>query len=104
MQERYQALCGVNYVFHVARELGKEIEFRKDGFIAKRAQQVLNEVETFLEEIKEIGLMKAIARGKFANIRRPVDGGKGLEGVFEKAVDYSNPVMEQLEQKEAIHG
>jgi len=104
MQDRYQALCSVNYVFNVARELGKEIEFRKDGFIAKRAQQVLDEVEPFLEKIKEIGLMEAIAQGKFANIRRPVDGGKGLEGVFEKAVDYSNPVMEQLEQEGGIHG
>jgi beta-lysine 5,6-aminomutase alpha subunit len=103
MQDRYQALCSVNYVFNVARELGNEIEFRKDGFIAKRAQQVLDEVEPFLKEIREIGLMEAIAQGKFANIRRPVDGGKGLDGVFEKAADYSNPVMEQLEQEGRIH-
>jgi len=103
MQDRYQSLCSINYVFNIARELGDEIEFRKDGFIAKRAQQVLDEVEHFLKELKEIGLMEAIAQGKFANISRPVNGGKGLDGVFEKGSDYSNPVMEKLEQEGVIH-
>jgi beta-lysine 5,6-aminomutase alpha subunit len=50
-----------------------------------------------LEELREVGLMAAIAQGKFADITRSVDGGKGLEGVFEKGSDYSNPIMEQLE-------
>jgi len=103
MQDRYQALCSVNYVFNIARELGKEIEFKKDGFVAKRAQQVLDEVENFLKELKKIGLMEAISEGKFANISRPFYGGKGLDGVFEKAVDYSNPIMEQLESEGVIH-
>ena len=97
MQDRYESLCSINYVFNVARALGEEIEFKKDGFIQKRAQQVLDEVEQFMREVKEIGLMEAIAQGKFANISRPVDGGKGLDGVFKKGPDYSNPVMEQLE-------
>ncbi len=103
MQDRYQALCSVNYVFNIARELGKEIEFKKDGFVVKRAQQVLDEVENYLKEIKEIGLMEAISEGKFANISRTIEGGKGLDGVFEKAVDYSNPIMEQLEGEGVIH-
>ncbi len=103
MQDRYQSLCSINYVFNVARGLGDEIEFRKDGFIAKRAQQVLDEVESFMFKLKEKGLMQAIAQGEFANISRPTDGGKGLDGVFEKSSDYSNPVMEQLEQEGAMH-
>jgi beta-lysine 5,6-aminomutase alpha subunit len=103
MQDRYQSLYSINYVFNVARELGNEIEFKKDGFVAKRAQQVLDEVEHFLRELKKVGLMKAIAQGKFANIRRLVDGGKGLDGVFEKGTDYSNPVMEQLERERVAH-
>jgi len=44
--------------------------------------------------------MESISKGKFANIKRPVEGGKGLDGVFEKAVDYSNPIVEKLERKE----
>jgi len=104
MQDRYQSLCSINYVFNTARALGEEMEFKKDGFVARRAQQVLDEAERFLEELREIGLMEAIAQGKFANIRRPIDGGKGLDGVFEKGPEYSNPVMEQLEQDGVIHG
>ncbi len=103
MQDRYQSLCSINYVFNVARELGDEIEFKKDGIIAKRAHRVLDEVELFMRELKKIGLMEAIAQGKFANISRHVDGGKGLDGVFEKGSDYSNPVMERLEQEGVIY-
>ncbi|CAN2039403.1 Lysine 5,6-aminomutase alpha subunit [Candidatus Magnetomoraceae bacterium gMMP-15] len=99
MQDRYQALRSINYVFNIAKSLGNEIEFKKDGFIVRRAQQVLDEVETFLKEIKKIGLMEAISLGKFADIKRPVNSGKGLDGIFEKADDYSNPIMEQLERE-----
>jgi beta-lysine 5,6-aminomutase alpha subunit len=102
MQDRYLSLCGINYVFNIARALGNEMEFAKDGFVVKRAQQVLDEAEHFLKELREIGLMEAIARGRFANICRAVDGGKGLDGVFEKGSDYSNPVMEQLEKDGVI--
>jgi len=103
MQDRYQSLCSINYVFKVARKLADEIEFKQDGFVARRAQQVLDEAEHFLRELKEISLMEAIVQGKFANISRPVDGGKGLDGVFEKGSDYSNPVIEQLELDGVIH-
>jgi beta-lysine 5,6-aminomutase alpha subunit len=102
MQDRYQSLGSINYVFNIARALGNEIEFKKDGFVAKRAQQVLDETEQFLKELREISLMEAIAQGRFANIRRAVDGGSGLDGVFVKDSGYSNPVMEQLEQDGVI--
>lgn len=98
MQDRYQSLGSINYVFNSARALGDEIEFRKDGFIERRARQVLNEVETFLERVAEIGLMKAIEQGMFADISRGVDGGKGLEDVFAKGRDYCNPVIDRLER------
>ena len=53
--------------------------------------------------IKQVGLMRAISEGKFANITRSIDGGHGLEGVFVKDSDYSNPVMEHLEQDGVIY-
>ncbi len=99
MQDRYKSLCSINYVFNIARGLGDEIEFRKDGFIAKRAQKVLDETQAFLKEIKKTGLMEAISDGRFADIKRPVKGGKGLDGVFEKGPDYSNPIMDLLEKE-----
>jgi beta-lysine 5,6-aminomutase alpha subunit len=103
LQDRYQSLCSVNYVFNIARALGNEIEFKKDGFIARRAQHVLDEAEQFLEQLRESTLMEAIAQGRFANISRAADGGRGLDGVFEKGPDYSNPLQEQLEQEGIIH-
>ncbi|MBE9503547.1 MAG: D-lysine 5,6-aminomutase subunit alpha [Proteobacteria bacterium] len=98
MQDRFKSLSSINYIFNIARSLGDEIEFKKDGFITKRARQVLDETEKSLEEINDIGLMEAISQGRFANIQRPLDGGRGLDGVFEKGADYSNPVMDLLEK------
>jgi len=97
MQDRYKSISSVNYVFNVARDLGQEIEFKKDGFIVKRAQQVLDETEVLLNDICNIGLMESIAQGHFADISRQKDGGKGLDGVFKKGPNYSNPVMDILE-------
>ncbi len=102
MQDRYKSLSSINYVFNTARDLGDEIEFKKDGIIAKRAEQVLGEAEKFLEELKQTGIMEGISQGKFADIKRSEDGGKGLAGVFEKGPEYSNPVMERLEQEGVI--
>ena len=103
LHDRHQSLCNVNYVFNIARALGNEIEFKKDGFIARRAQQVLDEAEQFLEQVRESTLMEAIAQGKFANISRAADGGRGLDGIFEKGPDYSNPLQERLEQEGIVH-
>ncbi len=102
MQDRYNSLCSINYVFRNANLFGNEIKFKENGFIAKRAQQVIDEVEIFLREVKKIGLIEAITQGKFANISRSVDGGKGADGVFKKSADYSNPVMKQIEQDGAL--
>jgi beta-lysine 5,6-aminomutase alpha subunit len=103
MQDRYSALSGINYVFNVAKNLGDEIEFREDGLIVKRARKVMDEVEKFLVELKDVGLMQGIAKGFFADISRPVEGGKGLEGVIEKAPGYSNPIMALIEKGGILH-
>ena len=103
MQDRYQSLSAINYVFNSARELGDEIEFKDDGLIATRARQVLNETETFLQEVQKDGLVKAISQGKFAYIQRYETGGKGLDGVFSKGPLYSNPLPDQLEEEGVIN-
>ncbi len=103
MQDRYSALGGINYVFNVAKNFGDEIEFREDGLIVKRARKVLDEVEKFLIELKGVGLMQGIANGFFADISRGVEGGKGLEGVIEKAPGYSNPIMALIEKGGVLH-
>lgn len=103
MQDRYKSLSGINYVFNIAKDLGSEIEFKKDGFIVQRAKQVMNETEQFLTEVKDVGLMDAISQGHFADIKRAADAGKGLDGVFKKGAYYSNPIMALIEKAGVIH-
>jgi len=63
----------------------------------------MTETESFLEVVRAEGLIGAIAAGRFAGIKRREDGGKGLDGVFRKAADYSNPVLATLEKEGLIH-
>ena len=72
-------------------DLGSEIEFKKDGLIVNRAHQVLDEAVAFLEKIEKIGLMDAMEQGEFADIKRPRDMGKGLDGLVKKGPEYFNP-------------
>ena len=58
-----------------------------------KALKEANEALAMLKDISRIGLVKAIERGYFANIKRGETGGKGLEGVVEKAKDYYNPFI-----------
>ncbi|MBQ5535139.1 MAG: hypothetical protein IIU01_00100, partial [Oscillospiraceae bacterium] len=39
-------------------------------------------------------------RGIFADIKRPLDGGKGLSGVVRKSDLYFNPFIEKMHRKE----
>ena len=41
----------------------------------KEQDNVLDEVEEFFKDIKHTGFMEAIAQGRFADVKRPVDGG-----------------------------
>lgn len=40
-----------------------------------------------------MGIFKTIEKGVFGGVRRPIDGGKGLAGVFEKDSTYFNPFI-----------
>ena len=97
MQDRHISLSAIDYVFKAAKSLKDEVTFTPNGFVEKRAKAVLHQAETFLKEIRKKGLMAMIAEGRFADIARKEDGGKGLSGVFEKGPDYSNPIMDRLE-------
>ncbi len=92
MQDRVISLKSVKYVFNAARALASELETVQDGILQKRANELLRSARDQLERTARIGLFNAIAEGYFADIRRPPDGGKGLEGVFSKGDRYYNPV------------
>ncbi len=96
LQDRMLALQGARYVMTTAKNLGRELETVPGGVIATRAAEVLSKAEALLKEISETGLMDALARGVFADIKREPDGGRGAEGCFEKADGYLNPFEERL--------
>ncbi|MBI3486790.1 MAG: lysine 5,6-aminomutase subunit alpha [Acidobacteria bacterium] len=91
MQDRSLALENAKYVMNTMADLGGEIEFKEGGLIKTRARQVLDEAVAFLEKIDQVGLMDAMERGEFADIKRPRDMGKGLDGLVKKAPEYFNP-------------
>lgn len=96
LQDRWMAIKSANYIFGAAKDLGKEISFRRDGVISKWANKVLEDTLTLLRKIEHDGLFKAIEDKAFANVSRTLNGGKGLDGVIEKDKEYVNPFFEML--------
>jgi beta-lysine 5,6-aminomutase alpha subunit len=103
MMDRFIGVQNAKYVMNAMASFGDDIEFRSDGIMVKRARDVLDRTLGFLREIKERGLMDAIADGLFADIKRPPDGGKGLEGLVEKDSRYWNPVEGRLSSALSLH-
>ncbi|MGB3366533.1 MAG: lysine 5,6-aminomutase subunit alpha [Acidaminobacteraceae bacterium] len=93
LQDRALSIENAKYVFNNMRHLGDEIEFKKDGVIQKRAQLVVKEAQEMIEDIEKTGIMPTIEMGKFAGVKRAMDGGKGLDGVTIKGENYFNPFI-----------
>jgi beta-lysine 5,6-aminomutase alpha subunit len=96
MQDRALALDNARYVMDNMADLSNEISFKPDGIIIKRAHQVLSETVEFLETVADVGLMECMEQGAFADIKRPRDMGKGLDGLVKKGGEYWNPVEAML--------
>ena len=96
LMDRWMSIKNANYIFGAAKDLGKEISFRRDGLIVKWANKVLDDTLQQLRKIEHDGLFKAIEDKAFANVSRTLTGGKGLDGVLEKDKEYLNPFFEML--------
>lgn len=96
LQDRALSIENAKYVFSNMKDLGSEIEFKQDGIIQKRAQKVLSEAVEMLNDIEDKGLTNVIAEGKFADVKRTMTSGKGLEGVVKKDAHYFNPFIELM--------
>lgn len=96
LQDRALSIENAKYIFNNVRGLGEEIQFKKDGMIQRRAQEVLKKAAHMLEEIEREGLFATLEQGKFAGVKRAMDGGKGLQGVVQKHEKYFNPFMELM--------
>jgi beta-lysine 5,6-aminomutase alpha subunit len=97
IHDRTLALESTRMIATAARHLEDEIEFKPGGLIQTRARVVLGSAVGLLEQVRDEGLFGALAHGRFADIRRAPDGGRGLDGVVVKATGYWNPVEESLD-------
>lgn len=96
MAERALAIENAKYVFKTMHSLANEIEFKENGIIEKRAEEVLTQASSLLESINQDGLFKALSQGVFAGVKRPIDGGRGLEHVYLKTNKYFNLPQELM--------
>ena len=100
MSDRALAIENAQYIFRTMADFGSEIEFKEGGIIRSRAVEVLQKAADLLGEIEQMGLFATLEKGVFADIKRPLDGGKGLEGVVRKADGYFNPFIEEMRKEE----
>ena len=93
MHDRYLSIENAEYIFNNCRSIGSDVEFKKDGIMQKRAQLVLSKADALLAEVEKDGLFSTIEQGKFGGVKRPMNGGKGLDGVCAKDDKYFNPFI-----------
>lgn len=93
MHDRYLSIENAQYLFNNCKHIGDEIEFKEGGIIQSRAQEVISKADALLAEVEKDGLFSTIEQGKFGGVKRPFDGGHGLEGVCTKGENYFNPFI-----------
>ncbi|MDE7150532.1 MAG: lysine 5,6-aminomutase subunit alpha, partial [Bacteroidales bacterium] len=59
MSDRFLSIENAKYIFNNMKDIGEEMEFKKDGIIRKRAQFVLDEALQLLRKIEKEGLFTA---------------------------------------------
>ena len=99
MSDRYLSIENAKYIFGNMRSIGEEMEFREGGICRQRAKLVLDNTIALLEELNREGLFTALEKGKFGDVKRPKNGGKGLDGVCLKGNHYLNPFVELMRGK-----
>lgn len=99
MSDRFLSIENAKYIFNNMRSIGEELQFREGGICSERAKLVLNNTIALLEEIVKEGLFSALEKGIFGDVKRPKNGGKGLEGVTHKGENYYNPFVEIMKGK-----
>ena len=99
MSDRYLSIENAKYIFNNMRSIGDEMEFKADGICRNRAKLVLDNTISLLEDINKEGLFTALEKGIFGDVKRPKNGGKGLQGVTMKGENYINPFVELMKGK-----
>jgi beta-lysine 5,6-aminomutase alpha subunit len=99
LADRSLAIENAQYLFKAVKNLDESLCLAPGSFVNRRANEVLQQAVEFLEKVAEDGLLTAMAKGEFAEIKRPENAGKGLDGVFMRDSDYFNPFMEAMKQE-----
>ena len=99
MSDRALAIENAQYIFRTMKDFGSELEFKEGGIIQSRANEVLQKATDLLVEIEHQGLFATLEQGIFADIKRPKDGGKGLDGVVVKDDNYFNPFITLMKKE-----
>ena len=99
MSDRYLSIENAKYIFNNMHSIGEEMQFREGGICRKRAAEVLDKTIQLLEDITKEGLFTALEKGIFGDVKRPKNGGKGLQGVTMKGDNYLNPFVELMKGK-----
>lgn len=100
MSDRFLSIENAKYIFNNMKNIGDEMEFKEGGIIKNRAKEVLDRAIELLEKLNEEGLFTALEKGIFGDVKRPRNGGKGLDGVCAKGGNYMNPFVKlMLERK-----
>ncbi len=102
MSDRALAIDNARYIATSMADFGDDIEFREGGIMEQRANEVLDLALDLLQNIRRDGLFRTIEEGKFAGIKRPFEGGKGLSGVVLKEDQYLNPFADLLIEEARI--
>ena len=99
MSDRYLSIENAKYIFNNMKSIGDEVEFKEGGIIKNRAKEVLDNATKLLENMEREGLFTALEKGIFADVKRPKNGGKGLDGVTLKMDNYMNPFVDLMKGK-----
>lgn len=97
LSDRFLAIENAKMIQKSMASIREEFVFKKDGIIQNRACEVLDKAHTLLHQIASDTLFFALEKGVFAGVKRGYAGGKGRDGVFLKAKDYINVVVDELE-------
>ena len=96
MSDRFLSIENAKYIFNNMKSIGDEVEFKEGGIVRIRAKEVLDKAIELLEKLREEGLFSALEKGIFADVKRPRNGGKGLDGVTPKGSNYMNPFVKLM--------
>ena len=102
LADRALAIENARYIANSFADFGEDIEFRQDGIMEQRAEYVLDLTLDLLQNIRRDGLFRTIEDGRFAGIKRPFEGGKGLSGVIAKEDQYMNPFIPLLMEESRL--